>query len=133
MADKTLCCRFCAKEYKGEGNNKEPRYNLFKNKTNSVSLYETFKNLGIDVKNTRKESETICRSCHSNLKTVKRGNEINNQWCEQLKKETLLKRPRNVEEEDEDEENIKRARIDGGEETVRIIYFVLSPYKTYSV
>ena len=29
MADKTLCCRFCAKEYKGEGKNKEPRHNLF--------------------------------------------------------------------------------------------------------
>ena len=45
-----------------------------------VLVFETFKNLGIDVKNTRKESETICRSCHSNLKTVKRGNEIKNQW-----------------------------------------------------
>ena len=121
MADKTLCCRFCAKEYKGEGKNKEPRHNLFKNKTNSVCLYETLKNLGINVKNTNAKSETICRSCHSKLKTVEKGNEIKNQWCQRLKKETLLKRPLNVGEEDE--ENRKRPRIDEGEETVRIIYF----------
>ena len=94
---------------------------FFKNKTNSVCLYETLKNLGINVKNTNAKSETICRSCHSKLKTVEKGNEIKNQWCEQLKKETLLKRPLNVGEEDE--ENRKRPRIDEGEETVRIIYF----------
>lgn len=91
-------CRFCSKQYVEKVNNREGRYNLFKNKNESSLAQQLKDDFNIYVPQITGLSDTVCRSCHANIKTLYKAKSIVVKWLKVLSMESNKKRPLEIEE-----------------------------------
>ena len=75
--DRSLCCRLCETLYP---NNKSAKHNIFVTRNSDRTLRERLFQLGLDVPQLDRLSETICRPCWGGIKKMEDSEVIRDRW-----------------------------------------------------